>query len=191
MSEDFYEDVLMAGYSGQGLMFIGKLLAYSAMTEGRNVTWIPSYGVEMRGGSANCTVVMSSRSIGSPVVAHPSTAILMNQYSLEKFGSCVKVGGFLFLNSSLITQKGKRGKIVTIEVPATEIAIELGNKQVANMSMLGAYIAHLKVVSKQSVIKALRLILETEKRNLFKINKKALEMGCEHIESNIKKQGAF
>jgi 2-oxoglutarate ferredoxin oxidoreductase subunit gamma len=184
MSKDFYEDVLMAGYSGQGLMFIGKLLAYSAMTEGRNVTWIPSYGVEMRGGSANCTVVISSSPIGSPVVAYPSTAIVMNQKSLEKFGSRVKAGGTLFLNSSLVTLKRKRRKIATIEVPATEIAMGLGNKKVANMSMLGAYIARLKVVDKESVIKALRHTLEKEKKNLFEVNKKALEIGYEHIKSN-------
>jgi 2-oxoglutarate ferredoxin oxidoreductase subunit gamma len=188
MSEDFHEDVLIAGYSGQGLMFIGKLLAYSAMKEGRNVTWIPSYGVEMRGGAANCTVVMSSSPIGSPVVAHPSTGIFMNQKSLEKFGAHVKDEGALFLNSSLINKKINRRKISTIEVPATEIAMRLGNKKVANMAMLGAYIAHMKTVNKESVIKALRHTLETDKKHLFKVNKEALEIGYEHIKSSIKHQ---
>ena len=179
MSGPFYEDIIMAGFGGQGLMFIGKLLAESAMIEGRNVTWIPSYGPEMRGGTANCTVVISSDPIGSPVITHPRSAIVMNQPSFDVFWPRLREGGVFVMNSSLIKPKERRRDITVIEVPANRIAVELGNERVANMVMLGAYVASRRVVRSDSVLEVLRHTLGRGKGNIFVVNKKAYEMGEE------------
>jgi len=176
MSEPFYEDIIMAGFGGQGLMFIGKLLAESAMIERRYVTWIPSYGGEMRGGTANCTVVISSERIGSPVIIHPQAAIVMNQPSFDAFGPRLREGGILVLNSSLIIPKEKND-ITIIEVPANRIAMELGNERVANMVMLGAYVASKRVVRSDSILELLRHKLGKEKKNIYELNKKAFKIG--------------
>lgn len=180
MSE-VYEDVIMAGFGGQGLMFIGKLLAYSAMKEGRHVTWIPSYGPEMRGGTANCTVVISSEPIGSPVITYPRSAIVMNQPSFETFSPRIRKGGVLIMNSSLIRPKEKRNDIVVIEVPANKIARDLGNERVANMVMLGAYVAYRKIIRRDSILEALRSTLGMEREALFEVDKKAYNIGEELV----------
>ena len=151
-----YANVIMAGFGGQGLMFIGKLLAYSAMKTGKHVTWIPSYGPEMRGGTANCTVVISDKEIGSPVITSPQALIIMNNPSLEAFQPQLKSKGTLFLNSSLITHQVTRNDINVIAVPANDIATKVGEKRTANMVMLGAYIAWTKVVSKKDIIEGLK-----------------------------------
>ncbi|MCW3992499.1 MAG: 2-oxoacid:acceptor oxidoreductase family protein [Candidatus Bathyarchaeota archaeon] len=177
MSEPIYEDVIIAGFGGQGLMFIGRLLAYSAMKEGRHVTWIPSYGPEMRGGTANCTVVVSSDPIGSPVITYPRSAIVMNQPSYDTFGPRVSCGGILAMNRSLIKPREKRKDITVIEVPASEIASELGDDRVANMVMLGAYVVARRVVGDESVFEGLRYVLGEERQHMFEVNKKAFETG--------------
>jgi len=177
MSEQFYEDIIMAGFGGQGLMFIGKLLAESAMIEGRYVTWIPSYGLEMRGGTANCTVVISSDPIGSPIITHPRSAILMNQPSFNTFGPRIREGGLLVMNSSLIKLEKKRSEITIVDVPSNSIAIELGNERVANMAMLGAYNASRKVVHSDSILEALRHALGGGKEKIYEVNKKAYNIG--------------
>jgi len=183
MRKPFYQDVIIAGFGGQGVMLIGRLLAYSAMMEGRETTWIPSYGVEMRGGVANCTVVVSSDPIGSPVITYPQSAIVMNQPSFDTFEPRVKKEGILVMNRSLIKPTDKRNDITTVEVPANEIAMELGNNRVANMVMLGAYIASTKVVSKNNILQALRYILGEERENILKVNEKAFERGERLVES--------
>jgi len=185
MSEPFYEDIIMAGFGGQGLMFIGKLLAESAMIEGRHVTWIPSYGPEMRGGTANCTVVISSDPIGSPVITHPLSTIVMNQPSFDAFGPRVREGGVLVMNSSLITPSEKRKDIAIIEVPANKIAAELGNERVANMVMLGAYVSSRRVARSDSILDALRRALGG-KENIFEVNRRAYERGEQIINASQK-----
>lgn len=150
-----YEDVAMAGFGGQGIMFIGKLLAYSAMTEGKHVTWIPSYGPEMRGGTANCTIVISSQEIGSPVIPHPKALIIMNNPSLETFEPRLQKGGLLLSNSSFVTRSITRKDIKVISFSANDIAASVGNEKAANMVMLGAYVASTKIVSKESIVKGL------------------------------------
>lgn len=177
MSGPVYEDVIIAGFGGQGLMFIGRLLAYSAMMEGRHVTWIPSYGPEMRGGTANCTVVVSSYPIGSPVIAHPRSAIVMNQPSYDTFKPRVSSGGILLMNSSLIKPGERRGDIAVVEVPANKIAAELGNDRVANMVMLGAYVATRRLVSDESIFEGLRYILGEGGQQFFEVDVKAFERG--------------
>lgn len=174
-----YENVIIAGFGGQGVLFIGRLLAYAAMKEERNVTWIPSYGPEMRGGTANCTVVISDEVIGSPVITSPNALIVMNNPSLDTFEPRLKTGGLLIMNSSLITQEAKRNDIAVVKVPANKIAFELGNDRAANMVMLGAYITRTKVVTKENILKALKKYLGEKKMSLFEINKTAFGKGIE------------
>src|SRR5699024_10889245 len=132
------ERVIMAGFGGQGVMAIGQLLTYGGMVENKNVSWLPSYGPEMRGGTANCGVIVSDEPVGSPVVVNSTSAIIMNKPSLDKFEDSIINGGKLFINSSLIEQKAKRDDIDIYYIPANEIADEIGNARVANMVMLGA-----------------------------------------------------
>jgi 2-oxoglutarate ferredoxin oxidoreductase subunit gamma len=172
----FYEDVVMAGFGGQGLMFIGKLLAFSAMKEGRNVTWIPSYGPEMRGGVANCNVVISDGEIGSPVPPHPRAAIVMNNPSLDTFEPKLKADGLLLVNSSFVTEPVKRKDVRAICVAANEAAVEAGNEKAANMVMLGAYVAKTHAVSKESIIAGLKELF-ANKVDVLDANVKAFEAG--------------
>lgn len=172
----FYEDIVMAGFGGQGLMFIGKLLAYSAMKEGKHVTWIPSYGPEMRGGTANCTVVISSEEIGSPVTAHPYSLIVMNNPSMETFEPRLRSNGLLFLSSSFVNRPVTRNDVRVMAVPASEIAASAGTDKVANMVMLGAYISLTKVVAKESIIEGLKELFG-KKIDLFETNVRAFEEG--------------
>jgi len=174
--ETFYEDVVMAGFGGQGLMFIGKLLAYSGMKEGKHVTWIPSYGPEMRGGTANCTVVISNEEIGSPVASHPHAVIVMNNPSLEFFEPRLQQDGLLLFSSSMVNRPITRKDIKFMAVPATEIAASVGSEKAANMVMLGAYVALTKTVSKESVIAGLKELYE-KKNELFEVNMRAFEEG--------------
>ena len=133
-------DVIMAGFGGQGILLIGKMLAYAGMHQGKEVSWLPSYGPEMRGGTCNCTVVISDRPVGSPVIQSPRAVLAMNLPSLEKFESSVKPGGILIVNSSLINREPARKDIRVLKVPANDIAVELGNPKGANMVALGAYL---------------------------------------------------
>jgi 2-oxoglutarate ferredoxin oxidoreductase subunit gamma len=172
----FYEDIVMAGFGGQGLMFIGKLLAYSAMKEGRHVTWIPSYGPEMRGGTANCTVVVSSEEIGSPVTPHPRSIIVMNNPSMEAFEPKLQRDGLLLLSSSMVNRSATRHDVKAMAIPASEIAASAGTEKAANMVMLGAYVALTKVVSKESIIEGLKELFG-KKVDLFETNVRAFEEG--------------
>jgi 2-oxoglutarate ferredoxin oxidoreductase subunit gamma len=172
----FYEDIMMAGFGGQGLMFIGKLLAYSAMKEGRHVTWIPSYGPEMRGGTANCTVVVSSEEIGSPVTPHPRSIIVMNNPSMEAFEPRLQSNGLLLLSSSLVNRPVSRKDVKVWALPASEIAGAAGAEKAANMVMLGAYIALTNVVTEESIVEGLRELFG-KKLDLFEVNVRAFEEG--------------
>jgi 2-oxoglutarate ferredoxin oxidoreductase subunit gamma len=141
------EDVIIAGFGGQGVLLIGKMLAYAGMRDGKEVSWLPSYGPEMRGGTCNCTVVISDRTVGSPVVQHPRSALVLNLPSLEKFEPMVRPGGLLLINTSLISRGATRDDVRVVEVPASEIAVELDNPRGANMVALGAYVGATAVVS--------------------------------------------
>lgn len=177
----FYEDIVMAGFGGQGLMFIGKLLAYSAMKEDRNVTWIPSYGPEMRGGTANCTVVISNEEIGSPLTPHPRALIIMNNPSLAVFEPRLKSDGLLLFNSSLVTRPIARKDIKAMSIEANEIAARVGNEKAANMVMLGAYVMYTKVVSRESIIEGLKELFEN-KIDLLETNIHAFEEGMKFVQ---------
>ncbi|MGA1796342.1 MAG: 2-oxoacid:acceptor oxidoreductase family protein [bacterium] len=148
-------EVIMAGFGGQGIMLMGKLLAMAGMLDNREVTWFPSYGAEMRGGTANCTVIIADQAIGSPIVAHPWACIVMNQPSMERFGPRVKPGGFLLVNSSLINPDSPREDIDVLAIPITDEADRLGSIKVANIIALSAFCTKSGVVSRESLERAM------------------------------------
>lgn len=170
-------ELIVAGFGGQGIMFIGQLLAYAGMMEGKKVSWLPSYGPEMRGGTANCCVVISEDEVCSPIVTEPSSLIVMNQPSLDKFEQAVRPGGLLVLNSSLIGRKSARADLRVVEIPANRIAGELGNDKVANMVALGALIKCTGAVQVDSLRRALRKVLPPHRHELVPVNESALERG--------------
>jgi len=171
-------DVVMAGFGGQGILLIGKMLAYAGMQEGKEVSWLPSYGPEMRGGTANCTVVISDRPVGSPVIQSPNAVVAMNLPSLEKFEPDVRPGGLLLINTSLINRQSTREDLAIIEVPANEIANELGNRRGANMVALGAYLGATDAVSVDGIIDVIRETFAA-KPGVIEINITALKRGHE------------
>ncbi len=175
------EQVISAGFGGQGVLLLGQLLAYAGMDEGKNVSWIPSYGPEMRGGTANCSVIVSDEEVCSPVVVEADTVICMNRPSLEKFESSVKKGGRLFINSSLIHIKATRDDIEVYYVPCNEIAAKLGTEKAANMVMLGAYLKKTGLVDGKSVIARLAKSFGEKKAHLIPMNEKALEEGAKAV----------
>ena len=175
------ERIIISGFGGQGIMLMGRLLAYAGMFEGKNVAWMPSYGPEMRGGTANCTVLISSNEIGSPIVSHPKILIAMNQPSLDKFEPDVSENGLIILNDSLIEREVKRNDVKIIRIPADDIAGKLGNSRAANMVVLGAYVKKSGVVKMETIFKALEKALAGRNRKLIDINKKALKQGAELV----------
>lgn len=170
-------ETICAGFGGQGVMLIGQLLAYAGMFDGKSVSWFPSYGPEMRGGTANCSVVVADEPVGSPVVSEPDGIIAMNYPSLEKFAPAVKPGGVIVYNSSLIDAAPRRSDVTVIAVPANDLAMEIGSDKVANLLALGAYIRATGVVSAESVEKALQKVLPPRRHNFIPLNLKALEQG--------------
>ena len=169
---------IFAGFGGQGVLSMGLNLAQAAMFEGKNVTYLPSYGAEVRGGTANCTVVISDEEIASPVASSPEFIVAMNQPSMIRFQNQIQSGGLFFINSSLIEAEILRGDIDVISIPANSIAEELGSPKSANMVMLGTFTKKSNLVSLSSLIEGLRNTLKN-KQKLIAINKKALMAGYE------------
>jgi 2-oxoglutarate ferredoxin oxidoreductase subunit gamma len=174
-----HEDIIFAGFGGQGVLFAGQLLSYAGMAENLHVTWIPSYGPEMRGGTANCTVILSEEEIGAPIVRHPTIAVVLNLPSMEKYEPLVKPGGLLIVNSSLIPLTSERQDIRTIYVAASDIATELGNPRMANMVILGALIGATQIVSLETVAQQLDEHLSQRQRKWLEPNITALKKGAE------------
>jgi 2-oxoglutarate ferredoxin oxidoreductase subunit gamma len=173
-------EVIMAGFGGQGVMLMGQLLTYSGMLEEKQVSWIPSYGPEMRGGTANCSVIVSDEPIGAPIVTEPTVMVAMNRPSLDKFESSVRPGGIILVNSSLLDRKVSRSDVQVVEIPANDIAATLGNPRVANMVMLGAFVEATAVVGAESVLASFRKMFK-DKEHLVEVNKHALEKGMEAV----------
>ncbi|MFW6308513.1 MAG: 2-oxoacid:acceptor oxidoreductase family protein [bacterium] len=171
------EEIIFAGFGGQGVMSMGKVLAYAGMKEQKEVSWMPSYGPEMRGGTANCTVVISSRKIASPFSSHPDVVIAMNRPSLDKFEEKIKSGGRIYVNTSMVDREVEREDLEVIKVPANKIAQELGSNKIANMVVLGAYLEASKIVSLETVENSLAHILPEHRHDLIPLNKKALQKG--------------
>ena len=180
----FYNTLIIAGFGGQGVLVIGNLLAYAAMKEGRHVSFLPFYGVEMRGGTADCTIVISSQQIGSPVVDHAHSVIAMNQASLSKFEPRVQTRGLLLINSSLINPKeATREDVHLLPVPANDIARENGNPKLANMVALGAFVEKTKWVHMNSLFDSFEKILDQRYHPLIPSNIKAIQKGAAFVES--------
>lgn len=174
-------EIVMAGFGGQGVMLMGQLMTYAGMLESKHVSWIPSYGPEMRGGTANCSVIISDEPVGAPIVSEPTTVVAMNLPSLDKFEASLQAGGNLIINSSLIERGSKRSDVNVYLVPSNDIANELGNTKVANMVVLGAIIAATKAVSQESVLKAFAKMF-AKKPELLAINEQAIKRGAALVE---------
>jgi 2-oxoglutarate ferredoxin oxidoreductase subunit gamma len=171
-------ETIIAGFGGQGVLFTGKVLAYAGLEVGLEVTWLPSYGPEMRGGTANCTVVISDEEIGSAQVMNPRSVIVMNQPSLDKYEDQVAPGGYLVVNSSLVNRKAIRKDITIIEIPGTELAEELGDKRLTNTVLLGGLAAKADYLTLKSIEKGIEKSLSKDKKNLLESNIKALQKGA-------------
>lgn len=171
--------IIIAGFGGQGVLFAGQLLAYAGMDNGFNVTWIPSYGPEMRGGTANCTVIISNEPIGAPIVDRPDVAIVLNQPSFDKYEPLVKDGGLLVVNSSIITTSSSRSDIDIAQVPANAIAEELGSAKMLNMAAVGAMLAKRPIFSLEAIHQALTDHLPPRKADLMEANHQVLKRGYE------------
>ena len=175
------ERVILAGFGGQGILFLGKVLAEVGMMADKHVSWIPSYGPEMRGGTANCTVIISENPIASPMVTVPDTVVAMNRPSVAKFNLKIKAGGMLMYNSSLIERQEFRDDIRLVEIPASEIADDLGNPRVANLVMAGAYANFSKLIDYEDVVKAMPKLLPARRQDMLEINLAAIEKGYSYV----------
>jgi len=171
-------EIIIAGFGGQGILFAGQLLAYAAMDAKMEVTWIPSYGPEMRGGTANCTVIIADEEIGSPNVRNPKAVMAFNLPSLDKYEPLVYSGGTLIANSSLINRSFTRDDLKSVRLPANEIAEKIGDRRLVNMVMLGAMLDKSPVLSMKSIEEALRNHLPERHRHLLPNNYQALHEGA-------------
>jgi 2-oxoglutarate ferredoxin oxidoreductase subunit gamma len=170
-------EIIISGFGGQGVLFAGQLLAYAALDQGMHVTWFPSYGPEMRGGTAHCTVILSDEEIGAPAVRHPKAVLVLNIPSLEKYENLVQEGGVLVINTSLMDRSPTRAGIEIVEIRATEIAEEIGNKRLANIVMIGALLKALPILSLADLADSLEKHLPERHYKLLEPNLEALEMG--------------
>lgn len=173
------QEIVIAGFGGQGALSMGQLIAYAAMTEGKEVSWMPSYGPEMRGGTANCIVIVSGERISSPIVSRFDAAIVLNQPSLEKFEGALRPGGLLLFEKSTVTSPPTRGDVEVLGVDGLAEAQRLSSKQVANVVLLGAFLERRPVVTPASVVRALAKVLPPHRQHLVPINEQALGVGAE------------
>lgn len=174
-------EIVIAGFGGQGVLFAGQVLAYAAMDDGKEVTWIPSYGPEMRGGTANCTVVIADEEIGSPIVRNPQAVIAMNQPSTEKYVPLVRENGLLIVNSSLVEQIIERNDLQILYVPANEIAESIGDKRMATIVLVGALLTTIPVLTIESIESTLQEHLPERHKKLLPLNFEALRTGADFV----------
>ena len=170
---------LFSGFGGQGILFSGKFVTYKGLMEGKNVSWLPSYGPEMRGGTASCSVIVSDNLVGSPIVSNPDVLVAMNLPSLDKFESTVKSGGIIFLDSSLIERKVNRDDVKVFYVPATRLANENNIPTLANMIMVGKILKELGEDSAEGIEKALGKVISARHADMLEYNRKAIQIGAE------------
>ena len=172
------QEIIFAGFGGQGILSMGKFLAYAGMDANMNVSWLPSYGPEMRGGTANCSVILSDDQVGSPIVTMPTSVVVMNRPSLDKFEKDLVKGGVLIIDCDLVDREAVRDDVEIIKIPAQTEAANLGSKQIANMVLLGALVAKTNIVTMEVLLQSLK---EHGKEKFFEINKKALEIGASYV----------
>lgn len=180
------EELIVAGFGGQGVLSMGMTLAYSGMIEGKEISWMPSYGPEMRGGTANCITILSSEKISSPIVSLFDSAIVLNQPSMDKFAPRVKPGGLILYEAGTILQPSTRTDVDMIGISATSEALKLKNTRTMNMIMLGAYLYLRNVVEIESVLEALKKVLPEKYHSTIPLNQQALERGEELVCSQLK-----
>ncbi len=180
------KEIIIAGFGGQGVLFAGQVLAYAALDTGKTVTWIPSYGPEMRGGTANCTVVIADEEIGSPLVKNPPYVIALNLPSFDKYEPLVQPGGVLIVNQSMVDRTAKRENITTIFIPGNDIAEEIGDRRLLNMVMVGALLAQFDLIGLKDVEKALEVHLPARHQKLLPNNFRALERGYQLAREQVK-----
>lgn len=173
-----YQGIIMSGFGGQGVVSGGIMLAYAGMMDGRNVTFFPAYGAEMRGGTANCSVVISTDPVASPVVGTPDSLLIMNEPSLTRFEPVLKQGGLLILNTSLVASRPSRTDITVVEVPANDIAEELGNLKTANMVMLGAFAAKTNAVGIDTLKNNINKVYVRASDEMVSMNARAIDRGA-------------
>jgi len=171
------QEIIISGFGGQGILSAGRLLAYAGMLEGKNVSWLPSYGPEMRGGTANCHVIISDNPVGSPILNSATALLVMNGPSLDKFENIVEPGGIIITDSSLVTRSPIRTDVTVYEIPATQMASDMGNLTYANIIMLGKFLEVTGIVSKDTFEKALRKVLPEKYHYMIPDEMKALEAG--------------
>lgn len=176
-------ETIMAGFGGQGLLFSGKVLAHAALIEGKELSWLPSYGPEMRGGTCNCSVIVSDDPVGSPIIAHPNVLMVMNEPSLDKFEDAVAPGGTVFVDSSLIPRQVRRTDVTAVYVPATKMATDMGAASLANMILLGAIVERTRCVKPETLTEALKETISARKASLLEANLKAVARGEEFIKA--------
>ena len=172
--------ILIAGFGGQGILFAGKVLAYKGLVEGKQLSWLPSYGPEMRGGTANCNVIISDDPVGSPIVDNPNVLIVMNLPSLDKYENAAEKGAKIFVDSTLISRKVEREDVDVYYIPATKMAQEAGIPTLANMIMLGKVIKETGVVDFEGMEDALKKVVSARKANLIDVNLKAIKAGYDY-----------
>ncbi|MBQ4383073.1 MAG: 2-oxoacid:acceptor oxidoreductase family protein [Firmicutes bacterium] len=171
---------LFAGFGGQGILFSGKFTAYKGLIDGKHVSWLPSYGPEMRGGTANCSVIISDDPVGSPIVSHPDVLIAMNLPSLDRYEDAVVPGGIIFVDSSLIERKVKRTDVTVKYIPATQLASDNGLTTLANMIIMGSILKETGGYDEASIDAALAKVVSARHADLLQYNKKALSIGAEY-----------
>ncbi|HHL57518.1 MAG TPA: 2-oxoglutarate ferredoxin oxidoreductase subunit gamma [Bacteroidetes bacterium] len=176
------EEIIIAGFGGQGVLSMGKILAYSGIMEDQEVSWMPSYGPEMRGGTANVTVIVSDERISSPTLTKFDTAIILNQQSMDKFEESVKPGGILLYDPNGITRHPTRKDIKIYKVEGARLAADMGNTKIFNMVVLGAYLKVKPIVKLDNVVKGLKKSLPERYHNLIPLNVEAIETGMGHVE---------
>ena len=171
---------LLSGFGGQGILFAGKLLAYKGLNAGKNVSWLPSYGPEMRGGTASCSVIISDEPVGSPIVSNPDILVAMNLPSLDRFESSVVPGGLIFADSTLIERKSVRDDVTTYYVPATKLASDNKTPTLANMILMGKILKVLDDFDDESVTKALSKVISAKHADMLEVNKNAMQIGADY-----------
>lgn len=172
-------EVLIAGFGGQGVLATGVMLANAGLKADLHSTWLPSYGGEMRGGTANCSVIVSEEQVASPYIDNPDVLVVFNGPSLDKFEAQVKPGGYIFINSSLVKREDVRDDVTVIRVPATELATELGNVRVANVVMIGALLSKFPTISEEAALTSLEEYFEPKGEKVINLNRQALKKGIE------------
>ena len=172
--------ILLSGFGGQGILFTGKFLAYKGLLADKNVSWLPSYGPEMRGGTASCSVIVSDEEVGSPIISEPDVLIAMNLPSFEKFVPTVKAGGIVIADSSLIETKSDRTDIDIHYIPATSLASDMGKQSLANMIILGKLLSVMKEYNEDEIKTVLSKVIPPKKAEMLEINMKAMKIGAEN-----------